>query len=255
MSMMGAGSQFKLLDAHCHVGQGLMNGMEVAALIEAMDRCYVQKAVVVPWDQAIAVHNREGNRFTHDLVKRYPDRFSAFCTVNPWFAAEALEELERCAALGMKGLKLHPVYQGYQLSDPFILPVIERAVALGMIIYIPTGIPVMSMPLQLTYIAERYPEGKFIQGHFGNTDFWIDSLPSVVHTPNIFVDTAYSMPSPLEQVVQLLGAERVIFSTDAPYLSLDNETEKLRALALPESDLRKIGYDNMYQLLEGAGIR
>ncbi|MDF2668114.1 MAG: amidohydrolase [Paenibacillus sp.] len=244
----------KWLDAHCHVGKGLMNGIDVQELLDGMDRANISKAVIVPWDQAIAVDNSVGNSFTLALTKQYPDRFDAFCVVNPWYGSKALDELDRAAAAGMKGLKLHPVYQGYQLTDPFILPVIERAISYRMPVYVATGTPVSSLPMQLSHVADLFPEGKFIQGHFGFPDFWIDAVPSVLKSPNIYIDTAYNMISSIEDAVKLFGAERVIFSSDAPYLSMEHEMSKFMSLELTEDERRLIGFDNMNALLEGVYI-
>jgi len=159
--------------------------------------------------------------------------------------------LDRAVGLGARGLKLHPAYQGFQLTDPFVLPVIERALRHGLPIYVPTGVPIVSMPMQLAYVAELYPQGIFIQGHFGFPDFWIDSIPSVEHRPNIYVDIAYNCISTVENAVATLGAERVIFSSDAPYLSLENEVDKLLSLNVTEEERTKIGYKNMKNILEG----
>ncbi|MFK7693170.1 amidohydrolase family protein [Paenibacillus sp. HJGM_3] len=245
----------KWIDAHCHVGQGIMNGMDPERLLDTMDRLEIAQAVIVPWDRAIAVDNREGNQYTLELTKRFPDRFVSFCTVNPWYGDRALEELDRCAGSGAKGLKLHPPYQGFQLSDEFILPVIERALDHRLPIYAPTGTPVTAMPMQMAYLADKYPEGVFIQGHFGFPDFWIDAIPSVEHRPNIYVDIAYNSISTIEGAVHKLGAERIVFSSDAPYLSLENELDRLLSCSLTEEQLHQIGRDNMKRILEGAGAR
>lgn len=243
------------IDAHCHVGKGLMNGQDVRELLEAMDRLDIEQAVIVPWDQAIAVDNREGNQYTLKLASQHENRLISFCTVNPWFGQRALDELEYCVSYGAKGLKLHPPYQGFQLSDPFVLPVIEKALSYDLPVYVPTGIPIASMPMQLAYVADLYPEGTFIQGHFGFPDFWIDAIPSVEHRPNIYVDIAYNAISTIEHAVKTLGAERVIFSSDAPYLSLDNEVDKLLSLDISEAERKKIGYENMKGILEGVNTR
>ncbi|MCD9026243.1 amidohydrolase family protein [Cohnella silvisoli] len=241
----------KWIDAHCHVGQGIMNGLDADKLLADMDRLEIEQAVILPWDRAIAVDNEEGNMFTLELAAKYPDRLISFCTVNPWFGYRALEEIDRCVALGTKGLKLHPPYQGFQISDPFVLPIIEKALTYSLPIYIPTGTPVAAMPMQLAYVADLYPEGTFIQGHFGFPDFWIDSIPSVEHRPNIYVDIAYNAISTIEHAVKTLGAERVLFSSDAPYLSLDNEIDKLLSLSITEEERQLIGRDNMKAILEG----
>lgn len=241
------------IDAHCHVGHGIMNGQGEDDLVRQMDRLGITKAIIAPWDQAIAVHNREGNDYVAQLVKKHPGRFDAFCTVNPWFGQDALSELDRAVGTGLKGLKLHPMYQGFVLTDPFMIPIIERAVAYQLPIYIATGTPVSSLPMQLAHIAEQYPETVFIQGHFGFPDFWIDALPSALRTPNIYIDTAYNSISTIEKSVEIFGADRVIFSSDAPYLSLENETKKLLSCKLTDEQRKKVCHDNMAAIMERVG--
>lgn len=226
-----------------------MNGQPEGTLLRRMDRLGIERAIIVPWDRAIAVDNRAGNEYVARLAAERPDRFVPFCTVNPWYGDGALAELDRAIGEGARGLKLHPMYQGFQLTDPFVLPVVERAVKSGLPIYIPTGTPVASLPLQLSHLAEEFPEGIFIQGHFGFPDFWIDAVPSVLRAPNIYVDTAYNMPSSIENAISIVGSDRVIWSSDAPYLSLENEHEKLRMLDLSESVRRKIGRQNIMRVL------
>lgn len=241
----------KWIDAHCHVGHGFMNGIDVHELLEGMDQLNIEQAVIVPWDQAIAVDNKEGNQYTLELAYKHADRLISFCTVNPWFGSRALDEIDRAVALGAKGLKLHPAYQGFQISDPFVLPIVEKAIRYGLPIYIPTGVPICAMPMQLSYVASLFPEGVFIQGHFGFPDFWIDALPSVLNTPNIYVDISYNFVSSIEKAVSELGAERIIFSSDAPYLSQGAEIDKLLSLDITEKERQLIGYSNIMRILEG----
>ena len=47
---------------------------------------------------------------------------------------DRLEELERVKKLGMKGIKLHPDYQGFFFDDPRAYPVYERCADLGLIV-------------------------------------------------------------------------------------------------------------------------
>ncbi len=240
-----------VIDAHCHVGHGIMNGLDAEILLGEMDRLGVQQAIIVPWDQAIAVYNEAGNSFMLELSGQYPERFIPFCTVNPWYEAKAIEELKRAIGAGSKGLKLHPVYQGFQLTDPMVKPILKLAVEAQMTIYIPTGTPIMNMPLQLKYWAEMFPEGIFIQGHFGSTDFWIDAVPSVADCPNVYVDTAYNMVSSVENAIRHVGAERVIYSSDAPYLGMESELEKISMISVSETDKAKILSGNILRLLHG----
>lgn len=248
---MGKGAGLMIIDAHIHIGRGLLHGWEKEACLAEMDRLSIHSAVLVPWDQAIAVDNTLGNDAVLQLHAESPDRFVPFCTVNPWYGDRAVLELKRAIRLGAKGLKLHPVYQGFQLTDPHVHPVLRTAVDAGIPIYIPTGTPIMSMPLQLKYLAQLYTEGVFIQGHFGSTDFWIDAVPSVIDCPNVYVDTAYNLVSSINLAIRMVGAERIIFSSDAPYLSMESELEKFQWLILSEEQKALILGGNMERLLKG----
>lgn len=239
------------IDAHCHVGPGLVVGQTPEELLEEMDRVGVSQAVLVPWDAALAVNNREGNDYTLALTKKYPERFMAFACVNPWYGAKAVDELRRAAHEGAVGLKLAPQHQGFQITDSIALPVVEEAISLGLPIYVTTGIPVVAMPLQLSFLARTYPQGTFIEGRYGFPDFWTDAIPSVIDTPNIYVDVAYNAPSTIMAAIDAVGAQRVLFSSDTPYLSLENEVEKVRSLPVSTDVLLQLVSGTVQSILGG----
>lgn len=239
------------VDAHCHVGPGTMAAQQPDELLRDMDRLGVSRSVLVPWDAALAVYNREGNDYVLAQAAAHPDRFWAFAGVNPWYGKAAVDELRRAARQGACGLKLAPHYQGFQLSDPIVRPLVEAAIELGLPVYATTGVPVAAMPMQLCYLARTYPEGRFIEGRYGFPDFWTDALPSVIDTPNIYVDMAYNAPSTILNAIAAVGAKRVLFSSDAPYLSLQNEVEKAASLPVSRDVLARIAGGTMMELLKG----
>ncbi len=242
-------NEMRWIDAHCHVGPGMMASQNPEDLLLDMDRLGIRQSVLVPWDAALAVNNQEGNDFVLTLFKKHPDRFYAFAGINPWYGARAVEELRRAVGLGARGLKLAPQYQGFQITDPIALPVVEEATKLGLPIYVTTGIPVVAMPMQLNYLAHTYPEAVFIEGRYGFPDFWTDAIPSVMDAPNIYVDTAYNAPSTIQLAIDTVGAERVLFSSDAPYANLQNEVEKMRSLPISQETLAQVAGGTMARLL------
>ncbi len=241
------------IDAHCHVGPGMMASQKPEELLLDMDRLGISQSILVPWDAALAVDNREGNDFVLTLCRRHPDRFYAFAGVNPWYGERAVKELRRAVDFGARGLKLAPQYQGFQISDPIVLPVIEEAIRHRLPIYVTTGIPVVAMPMQLNYLAHTYPEAVFIEGRYGFPDFWTDAIPSVLDAPNIFVDTAYNAPSTIQLAIDTVGPKRVLFSSDVPYANLQNEVEKMHSLPIaPEVLAQVVGGTMAWLLGEGA---
>ncbi len=74
--------------------------------------------------------------------------------------------------------------------------------------------------------------------------------------PNVFVDTShhlmYVYPGVMQQVVDIFGADRLVFGTDMPLqgpMQARFAIEAIRALDIPESDKDKILFANAQKLL------
>lgn len=244
----------RIHDAHCHVGRGLDYEVTAETLLKEMDACGVERAVIVPADREIAVANREGNNEILGAVRKHPDRLTAFCTANPWFAEEAVTEVRRAFDLGAAGLKLHPVLQGFSIIDPVARPIIEAAVGLGKPIYFHTGTPVCSPPFQLSELCLRYPEGRFIMGHAAYSDYWNDVVFAVKSAANMFVETSTHLPVVIRLLVEQAGAERVLYGSNFPLNSMSLEVEKIARYITAVEDLDRIFSANLDRLL-GGGTR
>jgi predicted TIM-barrel fold metal-dependent hydrolase len=99
-------------------------------------------------------------------------------------------------------------------------------------VYVVTGVPIASMPLQLVELARRYPGVQFIMGRSGRTDFSIDFLPSLQMAPNIYAETAYNLPGTVAALIAAIGVERILFASDAPFTNLELELAKLERVNL-----------------------
>ena len=88
---------------------------------------------------------------------------------------DRLEELERVKKLGMKGIKLHPDYQGFFFDDPRAYPVYERCADLGLIVVIHAGSDPVSPggihadPQAIVRVLDRFPRLILVAAHFGGT--------------------------------------------------------------------------------------
>jgi predicted TIM-barrel fold metal-dependent hydrolase len=72
------------------------------------------------------------NDYVADAVRRHPDVFVGYASVDPWKGTLAVEELERAVReLGLRGLKLHPGRQEFFPDDPRFAPLFARCAALA----------------------------------------------------------------------------------------------------------------------------
>ena len=86
-------------------------------LIAAMDQASVEQAVVFGFGWRDMDLCRQDNDYVMQAVERYPQRLIGFGIVNPATGMEAVREIERCVAGGLRGVgELMPDGQGYRLD-------------------------------------------------------------------------------------------------------------------------------------------
>lgn len=167
-------------------------------------------------------------RLANDLVFQamdMSDRFVGFCFVNPGYAREALQEIDRCIVQGgMAGVKL---YHQYLVCDPAQRPVMERAAELGVPVLMHAGKvmdsvtrarqPRLSNAAHFVAAANMFPDTTLIQAHIGGGGDWEWNL-RVLETrpPNVHIDTSGSVIDRgiVDRTIAALGVDRVMFATD-----------------------------------------
>lgn len=171
---------------------------------------------------------QKANVAVYEAMKRYPGKIYGMAYVHPGYIQEAIAEIDHCVQdLGMVGVKL---YRDYFMDDPIQNPIIEKCIELDVPILMhamrcmDSGNqlmhPLTSTGIHIANAAKRYPEAVFQLGHFTITD-WEYELKAIAPYDNIYTDmsgTAYDSPQ-MEQAVQMLGAERILFATDESIVS------------------------------------
>jgi len=153
------------------------------------------------------------------------DRFLGFCFLNPGFAREALDEMERCIVDGgMAGVKL---YNQYVVCDPTQGQVMDRAAELGVPVLMHAGKlmdgptrarqPHISDASHFLKAAAMFPDTTLIQGHIGGGGDWEWNLRVLEEAPsNVHIDTSGSVIDAgiVDRTIAVMGVERVLFATD-----------------------------------------
>jgi predicted TIM-barrel fold metal-dependent hydrolase len=102
----------------------------------------------------------------------------------------------------------------------------------------------------LTALARRFPEGKFIMGHMGYSDFWYDATPAAQSSDNVWLETSLIDPDMILNGLASLGAARFLFGSCAPYSSVQVELEKISTLPINERDRSLVLGGNARELLK-----
>ncbi len=220
------------LDFICHVGFDELHeiGTTLKELISILDKNDVKEAVLSPIGEGWIHKFKEQNRNISKISIKSNSRFIFFCSVNPWFEEEALNELKICfKELGAKGVVFNTVRQGLYIDSPMIFPFIEMAELYKKPVYFYTGTPIYGLPLNLANLALKYPKVHFILGTMGATDYWGDVIPCVRMANNIYIETSLNtnVPAVLPGFVKEFGADKLLFGTNFPYSNYRLECEKI----------------------------
>jgi predicted TIM-barrel fold metal-dependent hydrolase len=135
-------------------------------------------------------------------------------------------EIHRLKAAGIKGLKLHPEFQGIDLANPALNTFFEE-VAADFVIMIHVGDPKvspdnLSTPRKIRQIVRNFPQLRLIAAHLGGYCFW-EEVPTELAGANVYFDTSstlsYIDPALLRRIVAKHGVAKILFGSDYPLTS------------------------------------
>lgn len=261
--------KYRKIDAHAHVG---FKPGDEDKQIDFADRLGIDKLCISRpitnfsgTDPEDPKQFRANNDLILKAVKKYPDRYIGFLTLNPIYQKESLEEIDRCVDQGMAG------YKGYtqvKINDPLYYPIIEKFIDLNMIMlmhaFCQLGIggyrmkydtgqaPNTSIPEDFVDIAKRYPEGMFQFAHIGGGADWEYECKMFKDYPNIYVDTSGSNNEEhmINFALKYLGEDRMFYGSDGSYYQ---GVGKILAADLTETQKKKIFFENYNKILKKSG--
>jgi len=209
----------------------------------------------------------ETNDYILECIARYPKRLIGFCCVQPQSFEAAVDEIERCAKGGIRGVgEMRPDMQLLDLRDEEVTkPFIEVITKHNLILLTHASEPVGHeypgkggiTPDILYPLITSFPDLILVCAHWGGGLPFYALMPEVKKAMrNVFFDTAASpllySPQIYNQVIQLVGADKILFGSDYPLLAQSRLLKEINALDLPEETKHPILSGNAQRLL---GIR
>ncbi len=233
-------------------------------LISSMDRAGVNVSVILNIGWTTHELCLETNDYILESISRYPKRLVGFCSVQLQSPEAALKEIERCAGSGIKGVgELRPDMQLLDISDEQLInPLVDILKKHNLILLTHTSEPVghiypgkgaVTPEVLYPFIADN-PELTIICSHWGGGLPFYALMPEVKQAiSNVYFDTAASpllySPRIYEQVVQLVGADKILFGSDYPLLEQERIIKEIKSAGLPAEMEDKILGGNARRLL------
>jgi predicted TIM-barrel fold metal-dependent hydrolase len=233
-------------------------------LIASMDKDGVDISVIVNYGWTTHELCVETNDYILDSIARYPRRLIGFCAVQPQSCEAAIAEIERCVEGGIRGVgEMRPDLQLFDLMDKEVMePFIEVMKKHKLILLTHTSEPVGHIypgkgsvtPDMLYPFITSFPDLTIVCAHWGGGLPFYALMPEVKQAmSNVFFDTAASpylyTPQIYNQVIQLVGADKILFGTDYPLIAQSRYLKEINSLDLPEAAKNLILSGNAQRLL------
>lgn len=246
-------------DLHVHLSgvPGATPAERLAQLVAIADRMGIERLCVymgIPWSRDPKPETfRKENDQVLEAIAKFPDRAFGFVYLNPKHVEESLAELDRCVARGpMVGVKL---WVAHRCNAAELDPILKRAGELQAVIFQHTWLKVAgndpgeSTPDDLVQLAARHPTTPIICGHTGGD--WERGIRTIRASKNLYADLAGSDPVAgyTEMAVRELGAERVIYGSDAGGRSFASQLGKVLGAQIPDAAKQLILSGNLRRLL------
>ncbi len=248
-----------VIDSHAHLlysnGPVKFLNTSPAEMVAEMDKYGINQACI----SIIGAGDR--NEETLQAAEDYPDRLLGFFLANPRYPDRILPDL-KCAFKSpfMKGIgEIHPTtYQhNYSLMGRNYRPVWEFAEERKLPVLIhsgPTSEASRCSPTLLAEVARQHPEMNVLIGHSGGYESFamLDEAIGVVQdTENLYLEIcAMGRHSRIiEYMVKSVGAEKIIFGTDAPFHDWAPEIANIACAEISDTDKELIFGVNMQRLM------
>jgi len=246
-------------DAHCHLSgvPGRTPDERLAQLIGFADRLGIERLCVcmgMSWSQDPSPEDmRQQNDEVLAALERWHDRAFGFVYLTPNHVEASLAELDRCVRDGpMVGVKL---WVARHCNEPELDRIVRCATELKALILQHTylkatgNLPGESTPMDLAELARRHPETSFVGAHTGG-DYEL-GVRALRDCPNVSVDLCGTDPTAgmTEMAVRELGAERVLYGSDAGGRSFASQLGKVLGAEIPEAAKKLILGENLQRLL------
>ncbi|MBE6574123.1 MAG: metal-dependent hydrolase [Ruminococcaceae bacterium] len=201
------------------------------------------------------------NKYAHETNGK--DGIISFAGIHPE-CEHPEEKLDYIKSLGLKGIKIHPDYQGTFINDERYIRIIKHCVKLDLYVVTHAGLDpafpevVRATPERILDMYVKVYEGRqpsktnLILAHLGSLDE-TDKVIDMIAGKRFYLDTAAMLDRiPAEKIISLIrkhGADNILFATDSPWASQPKYVESLCNMPLTTEEKNKILFENAKRIL------
>ena len=199
------------------------------------------------------------DEYVAQYVAAHPETLIGFLSVDPTQPGWERELEHGHKTLGLRGIKLLPMYAGFTPDDSRLDPLWKYATKNRMPVLLHTGTTFVAqapldctLPRHIDRVAIRFPEVKIIMAHLSHP-YGGECVVTIRKHPNVYADVSALHYRPFQlyhslMLVQEYGVwDKVLFGSDYPFTTVNASMDGIRRLnamlegtALPRLDVEAI---------------
>jgi len=239
-----------MIDVHGHLGRTnfCIPDLSPRSLVAAMDRIGVASVICSPI-RVFGTHVEVGNREVLKAATAFPGRILGYVGLWPADAAEARAEAERHLDRGFVGIKLHNS-SGFSYTDAGYAEALAAANERRMILLLHCWGKEEEFA-EARQLSAAYPDLSIILAHTGSQRE--DGYVKIAHEcENVHLDLCLSLSRRglVERLVAGAGVEKVLWGSDALFLSMTHQVGKVLGARLSEDEKVQVLAGNARRLLD-----
>jgi predicted TIM-barrel fold metal-dependent hydrolase len=210
-----------------------------------------------------------------DYVAQAPDRMIGFLSVDPTQPGWEDELREGHERLGLRGIKLLPMYADFYPQDERLDPLWRYATRHQLPVLLHTGTTFVAkapidctLPRHLDAVARRFPEVTMILAHLGHP-YESETVAVIRKHPRLFADVSALVYRPWQLFHSLMAVheynvwDKLLLGTDYPVTTVEETVSGLRKLvgvniagfSLPAEQIERLIYRDSLALLGLSDVR
>jgi predicted TIM-barrel fold metal-dependent hydrolase len=261
-----------LIDVNSYIGHWpfrRLKGNTCEEQIARMNQYGIQTSVLFNLNGIFYKNVQSANEELYEAVQskaEYKKRFVPFATINPIYSGWKRDFEDSVNKLGMKGIRLYPLYHGYELTNPACIELAQMAQKRGLPIAMSLRM-VDSRPSSWLDIEKEWalkdtlplikavPNGKYLILNLANNSnfgaFNKEEL-ALIRSSDVLMDTSGRMVMELADMAKNYGVDKFSFGSHFPILDPATgllRIEAMRPGEISEADRLKISSGNAKRFL------
>ena len=246
----------RVCDSHVHLGKsgGIYHTLNLDEIDGFIKKFNIEHLLLFPFELDVDKSNQQ----IFDLSKTNKKVHGLY-----WIQKDCIERdvkiLKNNLNNGCEGVKFHGTYENLPISDEIYRPILEVLNDKESLLLVHTGrykdgdIESNTSYLHAVNVAKKYQKIKVILAHMGGNDTSIvkKALDISKNIKNIWFETSgITTPYRVERAVDVIGPERILFGSDAPWCSFRSMYYGVEDTLLDEKIKNRIFYENFIKLLK-----